>query len=369
VHIKTHSQADVSLHQAHSGAPKESLGAPKRALGAPKRALGAPKGSLGSPKGSLGAPMKRFSVAACVLSGLCVGVLGCEPTPLPLGELKGGQVGEGAVEMGAVEMGAVEMGAVEMGAVEAGVSAVEAGVTAAGGTQALDELRGDELTGLWLAEHITTTVMTLPALNEEVTTTATSLLSLHVRQEGGSLRVSSQTCAVEMLSEPNIGQRILPEPFLNALALQERAGEVWREEGELHFELPPFYELRGVTLTDPINEALPTSADDPRVIDADRDGHPGLTVTLTGFPAGDVYLVQRSWDAWRGVEVERDEAGRVMRLKAALEWGEEQSRLAATNEVLLLDIPQRTLSGTDEAGRFYQRVELRRVEAEEAGCP
>jgi hypothetical protein len=210
--------------------------------------------------------------------------------------------------------------------------------------------------------------MTLPVVMEEITTTSTSELSLHIRQEGERLWVSVEICSVRLESSPDIGQRLLPEPFLASLPLTEREGRVWWAEGELQLELPPAYEVRGALLDNPLQDPLPTEASDPRVIDADRDGHPGLTVTLTGFPAGDVYLVQRSWDAWRGAVSVQGEGGEVERLEGEVTWGEEQSRLGATNDVLLIDVPQWAPEGEDSEGRPLQRFELWRSSPEEAPC-
>ena len=37
---------------------------------------------------------------------------------------------------------------------------------------------------------------------------------------------------------------------------------------------------------------LPGEADDPRVVDADSDGNPGVTVQVRGLIDGEVYMVQ-----------------------------------------------------------------------------
>jgi hypothetical protein len=47
------------------------------------------------------------------------------------------------------------------------------------------------------------------------------------------------------------------------------------------------------SMTDPVNDPLPTEASDPRVFDEDTDGNPGVTLTIS-FPAGDRYMVRRA---------------------------------------------------------------------------
>ena len=227
-----------------------------------------------------------------------------------------------------------------------------------------EALEGGELEGLWRVTQVTTTVMTLPVVMQELTTTLTAELSLDVRQEGEKLWVNVHTCSVQSVSEPDIGQRVIPSAFIESLGPLDRAGRVWREGGALNVELTRAYELRGVRLAEPNTDPLPTSADDPRVIDLDRDGHPGLTVTLTGFPAGDVYLVQRTWDEWRGRAEGEAEDGLIHRVVGEVSWGEEQSRLGATNEALLLEVPQQI-----PEGEGLQTFEMTRVSGAEGRCP
>jgi len=286
---------------------------------------------------------------ALVLTLLLTQLWACEPSPLPLDPGGGGSSEAGRDALGG-----------ERGP-EAGLAAgLEAG-EGAGGAASIG-VRGDELVGLWRATQTTTTVMTLPVVMEELKTTLTASLSLVIRQEGGALWLNVKTCAVESLSVPDIGQRLIPEPFIDSLSPLERGGRLWREGPELKLSLEPAYEVRGARLDDPINDPLPTSADDPRVIDADRDGQPGLTVTLTGFPAGEVYLVQRTWDAWSAT-FSAAEGEPVDQVSGVVEWGEEQVRLGATNEALLLDVPQQI-----PRGEGLQTFEMWRVEPDEAPC-
>ena len=290
---------------------------------------------------ALSAQLKRRITPLVWITPIIVWLSACAPEPLALGSGQAVDLERGGVPS---EGGGLEQ-------------------TLAGGEPS-GALEGGELEGLWRATVVTTTVMSLPVVMQELTTTLTAELSLDVRQEGERLWVSARTCSVQSVSEPDIGQRVIPSRFIEALGPIEREGRVWRDRGQLQLELPRAYELRGVRLDEPSVDPLPTSADDPRVIDLDRDGHPGLTVTLTGFPSGDVYLVQRTWDEWRGWSEGEGEAGLIDRVVGEVSWGEEQSRLGATSEALLLDVPQQI-----PEGEGLQVFEMTRVSEGEAGCP
>jgi hypothetical protein len=64
----------------------------------------------------------------------------------------------------------------------------------------------------------------------------------------------------------------------------------------------------GIRLDDPANEPLPTDPDDPRIIDADGDGKPGITVNIrvTDDLRGELYIARREIFAYDVRLVEPD---------------------------------------------------------------
>ena len=63
-----------------------------------------------------------------------------------------------------------------------------------------------------------------------------------------------------------------------------------------------------IRLDDPANESLPTDPTDPRIVDDDGDGKPGITVTIrvTDSLVGELYIARREIFAWRAVLVDPD---------------------------------------------------------------
>ena len=64
----------------------------------------------------------------------------------------------------------------------------------------------------------------------------------------------------------------------------------------------------GIRLDDPANESLPTDPNDPRIVDADGDGEPGITVTIevTEDLTGELYIARREIFAYEALLTEPD---------------------------------------------------------------
>jgi hypothetical protein len=74
----------------------------------------------------------------------------------------------------------------------------------------------------------------------------------------------------------------------------------------------PSVEVAGAVI-DPAVETLPTSATDPRVIDEDGDGHPGITVTLSGsLVSGSLYSAQEQTTSALAIAVAPDRVEGVL---------------------------------------------------------
>jgi hypothetical protein len=92
--------------------------------------------------------------------------------------------------------------------------------------------------------------------------------------------------------------------------------------------------VSGVKLKNPLTDKLPDDEDDPRILDADRDGHPGLTVQVRGLIDGDLYVVQRDTSEMTG-ELSADQT----RISGTMRWRVQQAVLDATSVFLTGDPP------------------------------
>jgi len=115
-------------------------------------------------------------------------------------------------------------------------------------------------------------------------------------QDGTALVISHEVCVVVNESPPQVPTTtVIPQAYVDGLDSYTRAGTYTADDsGSFDYYAERHIALSGLTgLTDPETEDLPTSSDDPRVIDQDGDGHPGMTIRLEGFPSGELYIVQR----------------------------------------------------------------------------
>ncbi len=79
-------------------------------------------------------------------------------------------------------------------------------------------------------------------------------------------------------------------------------------DGVLRVRRAPTPTPVGIRLDDPANESLPTDPNDPRIVDDDGDGNPGITVTIrvTDDLTGELYIARREIFAYEAFLTEPD---------------------------------------------------------------
>ena len=85
----------------------------------------------------------------------------------------------------------------------------------------------------------------------------------------------------------------------------------------------------GAKLDDPINDALPTEKDDPKVFDQEGDGKPGYTVKISGLFNAEVYMAGRTSYEMGGDIVNNNF------LKGSIDWEKEEIILDATSQIIM----------------------------------
>jgi hypothetical protein len=96
--------------------------------------------------------------------------------------------------------------------------------------------------------------------------------------------------------------------------------KIIQRDGEWEWERARSGLVLGAQLNDPLNDPLPSEESDDSVYDQDMDGHPGVTLSISGLVEGDIYTVIRYVDTlsgrvtsdgiWEGIT--RDETEQVV---------------------------------------------------------
>jgi hypothetical protein len=188
-----------------------------------------------------------------------------------------------------------------------------------------------DVSGTWAQMVVTTAVSDVPIVGE-VTTRTVSLQKVGIAQTGATLELTTQVCDIDVASSVDVIETHIPDRFVAAMGVVKRRAKLVRRDGEIYMLAPRKTETLGVQLRDSENEYLPTKKDDPRVFDQDKDGHPGVTVRVSGLIDGSLYLVHRGWDRLWGKLEPND------RIQGGVKWGLEQVVLDSTS-IFLGDPP------------------------------
>ena len=213
-----------------------------------------------------------------------------------------------------------------------------------------------DLSGQWAVEQTNTAHSQVPVVGT-LTSTTTAKLLVDIEQQGANLRLHSTTCSVDIEDATTLVRTILPDRFVNSIPSTTRRGRLVDDNGHFELQLPRNYMVHGARFDDIREEAMPDDDSDPRVEDQDGDGNPGVTVKIEGIVSGDIYVVQRSWDAWRG-RIENPDT-----ITGVLHWGVEQSILGASTR--FLRIQPKTQADEDPTQNPFS---MRRLDGGDTEC-
>ncbi len=148
--------------------------------------------------------------------------------------------------------------------------------------------------GTWLLAHQASNCV----LNQEQVSVAFYLVEIEA--EGRVTRESRRTCAFEL--SPVLGLRpIIPQAVSDSIEFVSVDEGYYSSPAEnAAYTSSTEVALWGVELEDPRLDALPVEATDPRVIDADGDGNPGVTFEIEGSECVR-YVSQRQIVRYQGV--------------------------------------------------------------------
>lgn len=185
-----------------------------------------------------------------------------------------------------------------------------------------------QLAGRWARVQVTTAQVKVPVLGQLSSKTIATLL-VTIRQSGTELALEEQVCGLESTTSNGLVKTIYPQAFLTAVSGRTSTGRLEVDGDRVRYrEGRGEPVVRGAKLDDAKNDPLPSTPDDPRLVDGDRDGAPGLTVEVEGFVSGKIQVVQRGGQSFSGL-VRSPEL-----VEGGVRWWTEQKILGADRDVL-----------------------------------
>lgn len=208
------------------------------------------------------------------------------------------------------------------------------------------------LAGTWAEVQVYSEILPFPIVGQ-ITNTNTATLRVEIEQSASSLVLQDRYCRITVKSANLLVSMEIPEALLCLLIKGPGTAALEASPSGVSFVRPWQTRTSGLLLERPDDEPLPESAADPRVIDEDGDGHPGVTVRLRvlGVIEGEVYLVQRMRYRLVGTVVSPD------RIEGYLEWRSERVVLGASSPLFVGD-----WSGTPDPDPAKSTFVLQRID-------
>ena len=185
-----------------------------------------------------------------------------------------------------------------------------------------------QMAGQWVMELVSLSDTPVPIV-DKVTAKTFTLVLVDVEQKENHLMLKETVCRLDTQLEMSVVQMTPSKHFTRALSGKKRKAHlVHGAEGGFELIINPRTIVHSARLEEPATEPLPTTPDDPRVYDADGDGHPGMTMRFSGLIIGEAYLVQRTQSHMRGQFISPEH------IKGPMTWRTEQSIVDVSNPFL-----------------------------------
>ncbi len=191
-----------------------------------------------------------------------------------------------------------------------------------------------QIEGTYAARMRVATVQDLPVLGKADSTAVTYGIAV-ITYTAGALTILESGCHVDIQSSGSMST-IVPDAIAQSVVPETHEFRAWQEGTTVKWARPLVASPVGAKLAAPATDTLPAKDDDARVWDQDKDGKPGVTVKVSGFVSGDIYVVQRQRSVLAGtVSATGDLAGLVADTS-------DQSVIGSSNPVLNQNIPSTT---------------------------
>jgi len=187
-----------------------------------------------------------------------------------------------------------------------------------------------DLAGSWAMIQVYPEIAVLPFVGEVARASIVAQL-VSVEQIGLQLVMTDRYCFTVIEDGTSLVRTEIPTAFMASLRPGPRFAQISATAEGVGFFQPDSFEVRGALLNRPVDDPLPATADDPRVIDTDEDGKPGLTVRVAILGLFETYVVQRVRYRLSGIVLDSDT------IHGEIDWTNEQRTIGASNPLLRVE--------------------------------
>ena len=145
-----------------------------------------------------------------------------------------------------------------------------------------------DLTGTWV---LVTDWSTCVAIGDEIELRNYELSRVQIIQDGVQLREVREDCSIA--NTPLLGlTTVVPQPAIDSANPMNTAAFFPASGTGAPYVSGVEVQTWGLKFANPETDTMPATADDPHVVDSDKDGHPGVTLKVGGVC--DLYAAQRA---------------------------------------------------------------------------
>jgi hypothetical protein len=187
-----------------------------------------------------------------------------------------------------------------------------------------------DLSGDWAMVQVLVATANLPVVGGITIDTTVGAMT-HITQSGSRLILQDRYCFTDAAPSTALFKTNIADSVMESIRPAPREASLIPSDCDLRFVQDWYTEIRGAVLDSPTTDPLPTDPEDPRVIDLEGDGHPGMTIqaSILGLFTGEGYAVQRYRYRLDGTILNPDI------IVGFIDWTSEQVLLAATNPLFM----------------------------------
>ena len=207
-----------------------------------------------------------------------------------------------------------------------------------------------DLSGDWAMIQVMVATADLPVVGSLRIDTIVGAFT-HITQSGSSLILQNRYCFTDAEPSTFLFRTNIADAVIQSIKPEPRAAELILNDCDFRFSQDWYAEVRGAILEDPESDPLPIDPEDPRLVDLEGDGHPGMTIqaSIFGLFKGEGYAVQRYRYRLDGTVFDANT------IIGFIDWTSEQTVVAATNPLFMESFSD----GTDPDPTKHQFVMIR----------